>query len=310
MYFTARKTKRLYIGNQAEYFSRAGSLARLGHPLDVDVSLIDWNDFRAWIFKKYAKSHAPTIYCYAKKYAFMLNGNFKELETFSGSKKNTVLKALIALSKFLGVYEGFRATLSSYGVKFARTDSFDAFLRIIKNSSDDLLEWYSKAYAVVRDNEKLFLRFALISGLRKSEAINSFNLIISLAKKNYLESYFNEDLSCLEHFRFKQLFLRGKKNAYITFIPKEMFNEIANSEPITYEAIRKRLLKNGLKLRINELRDYFATFMVKNGLIREEVDLLQGRIPPNLFVRSYWSPNFKELRERVFKALGKLEVMV
>jgi intergrase/recombinase len=276
----------------------------------VDVSSINWNDFKAWIFKKYAKSHAPTIYCYAKKYAFMLNGNFRDLETFSGSKRNTVLKALIALSKFLGVYEDFKATLSSYGVKFARTDSLNAFLRIMNNNSNDLLDWYSKAYAVVRDNEKLFLRFALISGLRKSEAINSFNLIISLAKENDLKSYFNEDLSCLEHFRFKQLFLRGKKNAYITFIPKEIVIEIANSEPITYEAIRKRLLKNGLKLRINELRDYFATFMVKHGLIREEVDLLQGRIPPNLFVRSYWSPNFKELRERVFKALEKLEVMV
>jgi len=269
--------------------------------------LINWNDFKAWVFKKYAKSHAPTIYCYAKRYAFMLNGNFKELETFSGSKKNTVIKALTALSKFLGVYEDFKASLSRYGIKFARTDSFNAFLRIINNNSDDLLDWFSKAYAVARENEKLFLKFALISGLRKSEAINSFNLIISLAKTNDLNSYFNEELSCLEHFKFKQLFLRGKKNAYITFIPKEMVNEIAKSEPITYEAIRKRLLKNGLKVRINELRDYFATFMVKHGLIREEVDLLQGRIPPSLFVRSYWSPSFKELKERVFKGLEELQ---
>ena len=273
----------------------------------MDVSLVDWNDFKAWIFKKYAKSHAPTIYCYAKKYAFMLNGNFKELETFSGSKRNTVLKALIALSKFLGIYEGFKATLSRYGVKFARTDSFDAFLRIMNNNSDDLLEWFSKAYNVLRRNERLFLMFARLSGLRKTEAINSFNLIIDLAKNGRLKEYYNEELLCLEHFRFKQLFLRGKKNAYITFISKSMVNEIANSEPITYEAIRKRLLKNGLKLRINELRDYFATFMVKHGLIREEVDLLQGRIPPNLFVRSYWSPNFKEFRDRTLKALTEIQ---
>jgi len=148
--------------------------------------------------------------------------------------------------------------------------------------------------------------FARLSGLRKTEAINSFNLIIDLAKNGRLKEYYNEELLCLEHFRFK-LFLRGKKNAYITFIPKSMVNEIANSEPITYEAIRKRLLKNGLKLRINELRDYFATFMVKHGLIREEVDLLQGRIPPSLFVRSYWSPNLKELRDRTLKALAEIQ---
>ncbi|MEJ5326969.1 MAG: integrase [Candidatus Bathyarchaeia archaeon] len=285
---------------------RAGSLARLGHLLDVDVPLINWSDFRDWILKKYAKSNASTIYCYARRYAFMLNGDFKELETFSGSKKNAVLKALIALSKFLGIYEQFRATLSRHGVKFARTDSLNAFLRIMSNNSEDLLEWYSKAVSVLRENGKLFLRFALISGLRKAEAIKSFNLIISLAKENNLKNYFNEDLSCLEHFKFKQLFLRGKKNVYITFIPKSMVNEIANSEPITYEAIRKRLLRNGLNLRINELRDYFATFMVQHGLIREEVDLLQGRIPPSLFVRSYWTPSLKELRDRTLKNITRL----
>ena len=54
---------------------------------------------------------------------------------------------------------------------------------------------------------------------------------------------------------------------------------------------------------MNELRDYWGTFMVNNGLIREEVDLLQGRISKSIFVRSYWSPAIRELRDRVFKAV-------
>ena len=33
--------------------------------------------------------------------------------------------------------------------------------------------------------------------------------------------------------------------------------------------------------------------MVRNGLIKEEVDLLQGRIPPSILKRHYWSPFFK-----------------
>jgi intergrase/recombinase len=86
-----------------------------------------------------------------------------------------------------------------------------------------------------------------------------------------------------------------------------MILEIANSETITYEGIRKRLLRNGLKVRINELRDYFGTFMVKHGLIREEVDLLQGRIPPSLFVRSYWSPSLRELRDRTLKGTNEIQ---
>jgi hypothetical protein len=58
---------------------------------------------------------------------------------------------------------------------------------------------------------------------------------------------------------------------------------------------------------ITKLRDYFGTFMVRNGLIKEEVDLLQGRIPPSFFIRHYWSPSFNELRQRTLEALAKME---
>ena len=62
--------------------------------------------------------------------------------------------------------------------------------------------------------------------------------------------------------------------------------------------------------RINELRDFYATFMVRHGLIKEEVDLLQGRISKSIFVRHYWSPVLKELQKRVFKALKELELNI
>jgi len=71
--------------------------------------------------------------------------------------------------------------------------------------------------------------------------------------------------------------------------------------------IRKRLCRKGLGVKISGLGDFYATFMVRHGLIREEVDLLQGRITKSIFVRHYWSPAIKELRQRVFNALGELE---
>jgi intergrase/recombinase len=58
---------------------------------------------------------------------------------------------------------------------------------------------------------------------------------------------------------------------------------------------------------MNKLRDYFGTYMIKHGLIKEEVDLLQGRIPPSIFLRHYWSPSFKELRDRTLEAIKQLE---
>jgi intergrase/recombinase len=226
---------------------------------------------------------------------------------FNGAKRNNVMKALIILSKYLGKHQEFKSKLSQYGIKAQKQDAFSSFLRILNSNNTDLLNWYRQASAVVRPHEKLLLRFALLSGLRRSEAIYSHNLIVELSQNCKLGEYYNEEAMMLEHFKYKHLFLRGTKNTYITFIPKSVVIEIAESREITYPQIRKRLRKNGLSCRINELRDYFATFMVRHGLIREEVDLLQGRIPPSIFIRHYWSPSFKELRDRTLEALKQLE---
>jgi hypothetical protein len=68
-------------------------------------------------------------------------------------------------------------------------------LRIMKKYHSDLIEWYNKVYAVLDENEKLYLKFLLLSGLRKREGIQSFNLIIDLARNGRLADYYNEDLN-------------------------------------------------------------------------------------------------------------------
>jgi intergrase/recombinase len=121
-----------------------------------------------------------------------------------------------------------------------------------------------------------------------------------------LSSYLNDD-GRLEHFQFKKLFLRGTKNVYLSIVPKSLIDQIVQSEPVGYNAILKRLQRRKMRSRICELRDAYGTFMVRNGLIKEEVDLLQGRIPPSIFIRHYWSPSFKELRNRTLEALQKMD---
>lgn len=80
--------------------------------LIVDRS-IDWVQFREWSNNKYSRTWSPTVFCYAKKHHQMLNGDFSELESFSKSKRNTVLNALIALSKYLGVYKEFKLRITN-----------------------------------------------------------------------------------------------------------------------------------------------------------------------------------------------------
>jgi hypothetical protein len=47
--------------------------------------------------------------------------------------------------------------------------------------------------------------------------------------------------------------------------------------------------------------------MVRHSLIKEKVDLLQGRIPPSIFIWHYGSPSFKELRDRTIEAIKQSE---
>jgi len=83
----------------------------------------------------------------------------------------------------------------------------------------------------------------------------------------------------LEHFKRGQLFLRHTKNCYISIVPIELIQQIMQSTEVSYSAIRRRLTRERQPLRIKELRSYYATFLRKNGILAEFVDLIQGAIP-------------------------------
>jgi len=199
----------------------------------------------------------------------------------------------------------FKERIKDYGIKWTTFSSIDSFLRILNSNNKDILTWYQKATNVLNNDCSTYLKFLITSGLRPNEGIESFNLI-----RTKLDEYYNEELGTLEHFRFKETFLRNTKNAFITIIPKAFMMEIAKKNKVTYSMVKKKLQRNNLPIELNELRDYYATFMVRHGLIKEEVDLLQGRIGKSIFVRHYWSPAIKELKQRVFKALKELELNV
>ena len=266
-------------------------------------------EFKQWVKSKYSENYSKVVYWYVKKYHYLIDSaNLRELEMLSSSVKNNVVKSLIILSKYLGIHQQFKQQLLDYGIKLHRQDSFTSFLRIlnVNNNKNDILNWYREAQSSVRDNEKTLLKFTLFVGLRKEEAIKSFNKIIELKRENKLAEYYNEELNCLTHFKYKD-FIRKTKNCFISFIPENLIREIANNEPITYEQIRKRLQRHKMKVRINELRDYFGTFLLQPGILEPEINLLQGRIPPSIFIKHYWSPKLSELRDRIFKALKDLE---
>ena len=264
--------------------------------------------FKTWVYNKYSDTWAVSVYCYAKKYSHLLN-NVRNIENLPSTIKNNVTKSLIVLSKFLGINQQFKQRLLDYGIKIRRQDSFTSFLRILNanNNGNNILKWYKEAQSKLRDNERTWLKFLLYSGLRKEEAITSFNLIIELHKNNRLNDYYDDNLSCLCQFKDPKYFIRRRNNCFISFISEGLLRQIQNSKPTSYDAISRRLYRNKLKCRINELRDYFGTYLLQHGILEAEINLCQGRIPPSIFIKHYWSPKLTELRDRIFKALIELE---
>ena len=282
---------------------RAGSDVDLNHELGFNFA-----EFSNWVKSKYSKSYISTILCYAKKYNHLMKAeNVRELDMLPATIKNNVIKSLIILSKFLGCYKEFSERLKSFDIKTSRPDSLSAFLRIFNARNSDITSWYQSTISLLRDNEQLFAKFLLHSGLRTSEAINSFNLIIQLSKEGKLSDYYDSELQVLCHFKYPKLFIRRTKNCYITFIQPDFLKQIAESEPVTYSMMRKRLERKHMHLRFNELRDKFGTHLLNHGILEAEINLLQGRIPVDIFIRHYWSPKLKELGNRIFKVLDAME---
>jgi intergrase/recombinase len=299
----------------------AGSSARIEHhppktskDIDPEVPGIDLIAYKNHLLSKFtSRSYAKQVFSNSIKYFHCLE-NPQRISEIPASTRGNVLKAMANLSKFLGVYSDYQKKLKNCGIKWLTTDdAFSSFLRITNNNHSSLGDWYKAVQKVLRDNEKLLLKYALATGIRKNEAIKSFNLIIDLAKAGELDSYYNSDLEILEHYRQKDangnfMFLKATKKLYISIVSKTLVDGIAQSNKVSYPAIRKRITRAKQSIRIKELRSYFATYLRRHGILAEYIDLLQGRIPKSVFAKHYLKiESIKELVQKVNAVTATIE---
>jgi intergrase/recombinase len=197
--------------------------------------------------------------------------------------------------------------LKSYGIKWSNEDTaFNGFLSIFSKKHDTLGDWVKQIQPLISDSEKVFLRFLASTGLRRTEAITSFNMVIDLNTEGKLGEYYNSNLSVLEHYKYK-VFLRGTKNAYISFVPKELIDKISQSSKISYYAFHSRLNRKHIPLRFKELRSYHNSYLRKQGLISELVDVLAGKVPKSVFARHYLGEDMKTFSSQVLEIEADLE---
>jgi hypothetical protein len=258
------------------------------------------------LHSKYARSYAVQLLEYSRKYYPLLD-DVNSILLSKCTIRNNVINALTALSRFLGTYNSFLTDMRVHGIKRVRSDPVQAFTRIF-NSNDhkELGEWYQDALTVLKENERLYLRFMLLSGIGAMEGVKAFNLIVKLGSK-YAEEYYNENAGFLEHFRHPELFLRRSKNVYVSVVSKELLDEICRSNRISYNALDKRLDGAGMPMRIKQLRSFYATKMRGMGLLSEQNDLVQGRVGKSIFLQHYFKQDARSLFNQILQLLPKIE---
>ena len=67
-------------------------------------------------------------------------------------------------------------------------------------------------------------------------------------------------------------------NVYINAVPKGLLDEISKSTKVSYNEIDKKLNRSGLKMRVRQLRSFYATTIREKGLLSEQIDLIQAYI--------------------------------
>jgi intergrase/recombinase len=271
---------------------------------------VDWRAFRKWLEENFSYNYAKNSFNYARRfYHVLFSGDGSVLLEISEGLRKTVMASLSNLSKFLGIHERWKEIVRNYGLKWSSGKAEDYLISRIVHTQNvgSVLEWVKQVKAKI-PQLSVFMDFMVLSGLRLKEAVNSWNLIIDLAREGRLSDYYNEENEALEHYRFKGLFMRRSKKVFVSFIPKRLVEEISKQEKVTFYQINNWVRRDKrIKARFSDIREYYASVMTR-WLNLAEIDFLQGRISGSVFMRNYFNPALiGDLKERVFKGLAEIQ---
>jgi hypothetical protein len=265
---------------------------------------MDWDKYREYLYANLQPNTARLALKYGKKYSYVLERmDIKDLLVLKPAKQRHIMKALANLAKYNGVYEQWNSLRRQHKLQWSSTNTLDVFERIMNNGTDynKMLEYIKQILAVLPSSHANVITFATLTGLRPVEACKGVQLI-----HTDLSNYLNSDLFILEHFKWKDIFIRRTKKSFISVMTDRLLQIAKSADPQSYTSIYAYLHKRGLPMRMNYSRKIFGTHLRYCGIESEMVNLLEGRISPDIFVRHYWSPNMKQDIERVRKAIDDL----
>jgi len=266
-----------------------------------------------WLSKEYALVTAKDRLIYARKFhGCLFRGNLSDLLLLTEDQRQHAVKALSTLSKFLGVHEDFKRAMKNYGLKWAskRTDNLIVKRLTEVYDPNDIFNWILKVKNAAPDLSN-FINLMAVTGVRYNEAVESYNLLVGLKAEGRVNEYFNMEKQILEHYRFKDIFIRNSKKLFISFVPQRVIQDIGPiAEPVDWARVKKRVAWRVKRLRFGDIREYWASIMTRH-LSQPEIDFLQGRVSTSVFMRNYFNPAWiTDLKARAIKGaeeiLGKI----
>ncbi len=302
----AGKPKSTFISQNSSGVLRAGSSAWYECLTCTSSTL---NSFEVWLLETHTRRYAKDLMRYARECCDVLQHPRKvsQIAVLSKDKRRMVMSALANLSKYMGYYEQWKSLVKTYGLKWEKKVSLDIVLDIMNTNLEDCWLWLTQVLEKIPREYGCVLVFTALTGLRPNEAVTATKLISDLDETGRLDDYLNRELQMLEHFRYGDLFLRRCKNAYISFITQPLLELITTYKPrIRYATLQTKIRRLGLCTRTKQLRKYHATTL-REHLPTEAIDLLQGRINQSVFLRYYYKPFLKEIRDKTLKGIRPLQ---
>lgn len=267
---------------------------------------LNWTSFKEYLKKKnYRGYYSSQLFNDAMQYSDCLfSRDLSRVKALPKQQTANILKALSALSKYIGQYQEYLELVKAYGLTWMGRSADDLIIDRLNKTSDPEEIWnWIKTVKQVWPESSEFMDLLSVTGLRYSEAIHSYNLIVKLSREKTLsKKYYNVKTGFLEHFRFKETFIRSCKKAFISYVPLELLESIGKNEPIPRDyAIRKILARRHVPQRFSDVRELNGSFMTEY-LKEVEIDVLHGRVTGSVFRVHYLNVNLlNSLRARAMK---------
>lgn len=279
-----------------------------------------WVAFRIFVNSRIKnKSWSSTIFNYAQQYSSSIfSRNLSAVQALPDSKRPNILKALSTLAKFDGCSDDYKQLMKQYGLHWTGRSKDDIFIDRLTSTQDPESIWkWVKEVKHELPEISLLLDLMSVSGLRFIEGINSYNLIIKLTEtgklqldrdgKNYRGGYFNREIASLEHFWFRDIFLRNTKKAFVSFVPSSLIAKIGELDRLSAEQVQQLVRRRGLPCRFSDIREAHGTFITKY-LKESEINFLHGRVTSSVFMANYFNPVLiSDLKSRAFQGIQEIQ---